>query len=45
MIAGLEDITSGELNIGGKYMNDVPPVDRNVGMVFQSYALYRNNFV
>ncbi|WP_409422430.1 sn-glycerol-3-phosphate ABC transporter ATP-binding protein UgpC [Pseudaeromonas sp. ZJS20] len=40
MIAGLEDITSGELNIGGKYMNDVPPVDRNVGMVFQSYALY-----
>ncbi|GAA4497615.1 sn-glycerol-3-phosphate ABC transporter ATP-binding protein UgpC [Pseudaeromonas paramecii] len=40
MIAGLEDITSGELSIGGKYMNDVPPVERNVGMVFQSYALY-----
>ncbi|WP_026960191.1 MULTISPECIES: ABC transporter ATP-binding protein [Aliagarivorans] len=40
MIAGLEDITSGELKIGGNYMNDVPPVDRNVGMVFQSYALY-----
>ena len=40
MIAGLEDITSGALNIGGKYMNDVPPVERNVGMVFQSYALY-----
>ncbi|MBW8192625.1 sn-glycerol-3-phosphate ABC transporter ATP-binding protein UgpC [Neiella marina] len=40
MIAGLEDITSGELEIGGKHMNDVPPVGRNVGMVFQSYALY-----
>jgi len=40
MIAGLEDITSGALNIGRKYMNDVPPVERNVGMVFQSYALY-----
>ncbi|MBZ6071078.1 ABC transporter ATP-binding protein [Aeromonas schubertii] len=40
MIAGLEDITSGELSIGGRYMNDVPPVERNVGMVFQSYALY-----
>ncbi|GGA87044.1 sugar ABC transporter ATP-binding protein [Neiella marina] len=40
MIAGLEDITSGELSIGGRVVNDVPPVDRNVGMVFQSYALY-----
>ncbi|MGY3925767.1 ABC transporter ATP-binding protein [Aeromonas simiae] len=40
MIAGLEDITGGELSIGGRYMNDVPPVERNVGMVFQSYALY-----
>lgn len=40
MIAGLEDITDGKLEIGGKYMNDVPPVERNVGMVFQSYALY-----
>ena len=40
MIAGLEDITNGELMIGGQYMNDVPPVDRNIGMVFQSYALY-----
>lgn len=40
MIAGLEDITSGDLAIDGKRMNDVPPVDRNVGMVFQSYALY-----
>ena len=40
MIAGLEDITDGRLMIGGQYMNDVPPVDRNIGMVFQSYALY-----
>jgi multiple sugar transport system ATP-binding protein len=40
MIAGLEDITSGELTIGGRYMNDVPPAARNLGMVFQSYALY-----
>ena len=40
MIAGLEDITSGELTIGGRCMNDVPPAARNVGMVFQSYALY-----
>lgn len=40
MVAGLEDITSGALHIGGKYMNDIPPVERNVGMVFQSYALY-----
>ena len=40
MIAGLDDITEGELFIGGKRMNEVPPVDRGVGMVFQSYALY-----
>lgn len=39
-IAGLEDITSGELYIGDKLMNDVPPSERGVGMVFQSYALY-----
>jgi multiple sugar transport system ATP-binding protein len=39
-IAGLDDITSGDLYIGGKRMNDVPPVERGVGMVFQSYALY-----
>lgn len=39
-IAGLDDITEGELYIDGEYMNDVPPVDRGVGMVFQSYALY-----
>ena len=40
MIAGLEDITSGELLIGEQRMNEVPPAERGVGMVFQSYALY-----
>jgi multiple sugar transport system ATP-binding protein len=40
MIAGLEDITSGELRIGGKVVNDRAPKDRDIAMVFQSYALY-----
>ena len=40
MIAGLESITSGGLQIGGKDMTDVEPADRGVAMVFQSYALY-----
>ncbi|MGB1950798.1 MAG: maltose/maltodextrin ABC transporter ATP-binding protein MalK [Marinobacter sp.] len=40
MIAGLEDITSGELYIGNNRVNDLPPKEREVGMVFQSYALY-----
>jgi len=40
MIAGLEDITSGELYIGGKLMNDAEPKDRDIAMVFQNYALY-----
>lgn len=40
MIAGLEDITTGDLFIGETRMNDVPPAKRNIGMVFQSYALY-----
>ena len=39
-IAGLEDITSGDLYIGDQRMNDVEPSKRGVGMVFQSYALY-----
>ncbi|MGQ5523001.1 ABC transporter ATP-binding protein [Chitinimonas sp. PSY-7] len=39
-IAGLEDITSGELTIGGQRCNEVPPAKRGVAMVFQSYALY-----
>jgi len=40
MVAGLEDITEGELLIDGEKMNDVPPKDRNIAMVFQNYALY-----
>jgi multiple sugar transport system ATP-binding protein len=40
MIAGLEDITSGILRIGDKVVNDIPPKDRDIAMVFQSYALY-----
>ena len=40
MIAGLEDITSGEFRIGGRLMNEVQPAKRGVAMVFQSYALY-----
>jgi multiple sugar transport system ATP-binding protein len=40
MIAGLEDITGGEVLIGGDVVNDVPPKDRNIAMVFQNYALY-----
>jgi multiple sugar transport system ATP-binding protein len=40
MIAGLEEITSGELRIDNERMNDVPPAERGIAMVFQSYALY-----
>jgi multiple sugar transport system ATP-binding protein len=40
MVAGLEDITSGELSISGKRVNETPPSRRGVAMVFQSYALY-----
>src|SRR3990167_6621675 len=39
-VAGLEDITSGDLSIGGVRVNDLPPAQRGVAMVFQSYALY-----
>ncbi|HET9976981.1 MAG TPA: sn-glycerol-3-phosphate ABC transporter ATP-binding protein UgpC [Burkholderiaceae bacterium] len=39
-IAGLEDITSGALSIGGTVVNDIPPAERGIAMVFQSYALY-----
>ena len=42
MIAGLEDITSGELRIDGERVNDKAPKDRDIAMVFQSYALYPN---
>jgi len=40
MIAGLEEITSGEMKIGGNRVNELPPADRGIAMVFQSYALY-----
>ncbi|MEZ4513114.1 MAG: sn-glycerol-3-phosphate ABC transporter ATP-binding protein UgpC [Chloroflexota bacterium] len=40
MLAGLEEITSGEIRIGDRVVNDVPPKDRDIAMVFQSYALY-----
>ena len=40
MIAGLEEISKGEMYIGGRLINDVPPKDRDIAMVFQSYALY-----
>ena len=40
MIAGLEEITSGEISIGGEVVNDLPPKDRDIAMVFQNYALY-----
>src|SRR5947199_6733109 len=40
MIVGLEDITSGEMTINGKRVNETDPRDRNLAMVFQNYALY-----
>ena len=40
MTAGLETISSGEIEIGGKVVNQIPPQDRNIAMVFQNYALY-----
>ena len=40
MVAGLEDITSGEISIDGKVVNDLAPMDRDIAMVFQNYALY-----
>ena len=45
MIAGLEDITSGTIHIGDRVVNDVSPKDRDVAMVFQSYALYPHKTV
>ena len=40
MIAGLEEVTSGDIYIGGELVNDLPPKDRDIAMVFQNYALY-----
>ena len=45
MIAGLEDITSGEISIGGNVVNDLPPRSRDIAMVFQDYALYPHKSV
>ena len=42
MIAGLEDITSGEIRIGNRIVNHLPPRDRDIAMVFQNYALYQH---
>ena len=40
MIAGLEEVTSGEMSIDGEVVNDVDPADRDLAVVFQNYALY-----
>src|SRR5687768_14703083 len=40
MVAGLESITSGQISIGNTVVNDLPPMDRDIAMVFQNYALY-----
>lgn len=40
MVAGLEEISEGEISIDGEVVNDIPPKDRNIAMVFQNYALY-----
>src|SRR5258708_35097136 len=40
MLAGLEEVSEGETKIGDKVVNDMPPRDRDIAMVFQSYALY-----
>ena len=45
MVAGLEEITSGEILIGTDVVNDLPPMDRNIAMVFQNYALYPHKSV
>jgi multiple sugar transport system ATP-binding protein len=45
MVAGLEEITSGEIRIGDTVVNDLPPMDRDIAMVFQNYALYPHKSV
>ncbi|HEY6567841.1 MAG TPA: ABC transporter ATP-binding protein, partial [Actinomycetota bacterium] len=40
ILAGLEDVTHGEISIGGRQVTDLPPKDRDIAMVFQNYALY-----
>jgi multiple sugar transport system ATP-binding protein len=45
MVAGLEEVSSGEIRIGDKVVNDLPPMDRDIAMVFQNYALYPHKTV
>ena len=45
MVAGLEEVTSGEIRIGDTVVNDLPPMDRDIAMVFQNYALYPHKSV
>ena len=45
MVAGLEEVTSGEIRIGEQVVNNLPPMDRNIAMVFQNYALYPHKTV
>src|SRR5262249_45348434 len=45
MVAGLEEISEGEIRIGGRRVNDLEPQDRDVAMVFQNYALYPHKHV
>ncbi|MEO8143414.1 MAG: sn-glycerol-3-phosphate ABC transporter ATP-binding protein UgpC [Betaproteobacteria bacterium] len=45
MVAGLEEITAGEIRIGERVINDLPPMDRDIAMVFQNYALYPHKSV
>ena len=45
MIAGLEEISAGEISIGDRVVNNVPPKDRDIAMVFQNYALYPHKTV
>src|SRR5437588_6978913 len=45
MVAGLEEITSGEIRIGNRVVNDLPPRERDIAMVFQNYALYPHKSV
>ena len=45
MVAGLEEITDGEIRIGERVVNDLPPRDRDIAMVFQNYALYPHKTV
>jgi len=45
VIAGLEEITGGELSIGGRVVNEVPPAERGIAKVFQSYALYLHMYL